>query len=486
MGKRTTMKYIIAVFVILTVCAGGLAQDRYLKKAAFAGLFYDAERSRLESLVDGFIAAHAAAPMEGRILGLIAPHASYAYSGRTAGAAYARVKGGDYETVVVIGPSHQVGFSGCSIWPEGRFETPLGAVEVDAALAGKLSAASGFKFNREAFEKEHSVEVQLPFIQRALPAAKIVPVVMGFQTRPTIRSLAAALEKACRGRKVLVVASTDLSHYLPKKQAEEADAATIRLVKSLDTESIIRGAEAGENFMCGAGPVAALLLYASRAKGCSVEILERSDSSASGGPVVGYLAAAVLAESGLEEKAESEGFSLTPEERSALLKLARSAIEEFLTTGKVISDNTGLPALRTPRGAFVTLEKNGDLRGCIGFTQPVGPLGETVINAAVYAAVRDPRFPPVRKEELAALRIEVSVLTPLKEITDPKTVKVGRHGLVISKDGRSGLLLPQVAVENGWDRQTFLEQTCLKAGLGPNDWRRGARIYVFEAVVFGE
>lgn len=481
------MKYIISAFVLLTVCAGGLAQDRYLKKAAFAGLFYDAERSRLETQVDGFIAAHeAAAPTPGRVIGLIAPHAGYVYSGRTAGAAYARVKGGDYETVVVIGPSHQVGFSGCSVWPEGRFETPLGALEVDRELAGKLSAVSGFKFSREAFEKEHSVEVQLPFIQRALPSAKIVPVVMGFQTRSTIRRLASALEKACRDRKVLVVASTDLSHYLPKRQAEEVDAGTIKLVKSLDTESIIRAAEAGENFMCGAGPVASVLLYASGVRGRRVEILERSDSSASGGPVVGYLAAVVLAENGREEKADNEAFNLTPQEKTALLKLARSAIEQFLATGRIIADNTGLEALRTPRGAFVTLEKNGDLRGCIGFTQPVGPLGETVINAAVYAAVRDPRFPPVRREELAALRIEVSVLTPLKEITDTKMVKVGRHGLLISKNGRSGLLLPQVAAENGWDRLTFLEQTCLKAGLDPNDWRRGARIYVFEAVVFGE
>ncbi len=135
---------------------------------------------------------------------------------------------------------------------------------------------------------------------------------------------------------------------------------------------------------------------------------------------------------------------------------------------------------------FVTLTKGGDLRGCIGFIEPVAPLGQAVIRAAIYAATEDPRFPPVRPAELRDLKFEISVLTPVREISDPREVTVGRHGLIIARDGLKGVLLPQVPVENKWDRETFLEQASLKAGLPRDAWRQGAKLYVFEAIVFHE
>jgi MEMO1 family protein len=470
-------------FAALLTLLAAVATAQNVRPAAFAGTFYPADAAQLAAWIDGAMTAAAPAAPSGRVIGLIAPHAGYVYSGRTAAAAYALVRGGPYETVVIIAPSHRVAFEGVSVWPDGGFSTPLGLARVDAALAKDISRAARSSFRRDVFAEEHAVEVQVPFVQRALPGAAIVPIVTGLPARDSIRSLASALAKTCLGKKVLVVASTDLSHYLPKAQAEATDAATAELIKSMRTDAIIRKAEAGENIMCGGGGVAALLLLAEKAGRPKVEILARADSSSFGGPVVGYLAAAVL--SGEPAGARND-FTLSAEAKADLLRLARSALTEYLGKRTVIDDRAGRPELAGPRGAFVTLTKRGVLRGCIGFIEPVAPLGRTVIQAAIYAATEDPRFPPVAASELKDLRIEISVLTPLREIDNPREVKVGTHGLVVERDGQRGLLLPQVPVENGWDRETFLDEGSLKAGLPRDAWKRGAKLFVFEAIVFHE
>ncbi|MCX6571849.1 MAG: AmmeMemoRadiSam system protein B [Candidatus Aminicenantes bacterium] len=475
----------------MTVVALAQAAGQGLRPAAFAGQFYPAEPAKLAADIEGYLAAAApAAAPSGKILALIVPHAGYVYSGRTAAAAYALVRDRAIDTVVIIGPSHRVAFEGCSIWPDGGFETPLGVARVDAALAKEIAKASGFRFRPEAFAEEHSVEVQVPFIQKVLPGAAIVPIVMGHQTRPTIRTLAAALEKTCLAKNVLVVASTDLSHFLPKAEAQATDAATAALIRAVNTEGLIRKTEAGENIMCGGGPVAAVLLLAEKAGHPRVEILARTDSSGFGGPVVGYLAAAILSGAGPvvlgPGPEEGDEYSLTPEEKTELLRMARAAVTEVVERRAAIEDASGKAKFLEPRGVFVTLTKSGDLRGCIGFIESVAPLGQAVIRAAVYAATEDPRFPPVRPAELKDLKFEISVLTPVRKITDPRQVTVGRHGLIVARGGLKGVLLPQVPVENKWDRETFLEQASLKAGLPPDAWRQGAKLYVFEAIVFHE
>jgi AmmeMemoRadiSam system protein A len=181
-----------------------------------------------------------------------------------------------------------------------------------------------------------------------------------------------------------------------------------------------------------------------------------------------------------------EEFMLTADERAQLLRLARSAVTEFVGRQAVIEDPTQNPKLLAPKGVFVTLKKRGELRGCIGFIEPVAPLSLAVIRAAIYAATEDPRFPPVGAGELKDLTFELSVLTPPKEITNCALVQVGRHGIVVSRGGQKGVLLPQVPVENGWDRETYLQEGCLKAGLPPDAWRKGAKVFVFEAIVFHE
>jgi AmmeMemoRadiSam system protein A len=176
---------------------------------------------------------------------------------------------------------------------------------------------------------------------------------------------------------------------------------------------------------------------------------------------------------------------LSTEERQQVLALARRSVE-LAAAGRPVEapPEDGIFARRS--GAFVSLHHHGDLRGCIGHIDASQSLAQVVSGCAAAAAVEDPRFPPVRPAEVAALDIEVSVLAPLERVTDPATIEVGRDGLVIQQGWRKGLLLPQVATEHRWDRETFLAQTCRKAGLPMDAWRHGAEIFRFEAEVFGE
>jgi len=471
---------IFAIGVIaITAAAAGLAQD--VRPPAWAGQFYDADKAALAARIDGFLAAARPAAVTGKIQALIVPHAGYVYSGKTAAYAYRLVQGADIKTVVILGPSHRVGFAGCSIYTGKGFETPLGVAEVDIPAARAIAKASGFQDVPKAQVEEHSAEVQVPFIQRVLPGAKIVPIVMGYPVEADIRRLAGALVKVLQDRKALVVASTDMSHFLSRKEAGEADKATIELVKGQKVPALLRKLERNENMLCGGAAVVVALLYAQKAGPASVTVLRYADSTEGGGPadsVVGYFSAAVTT------SAPQAEFALSGDAKKELLRLARQAVELFVREGKTLSYQSKDPVLSAPKGAFVTLKKDGDLRGCIGFIEPLYPLAQAVIQCAIYAATEDPRFGPVAASELKSLEYEISVLTPLTKVGDPGRIRVGKHGLVISSGNRRGLLLPQVPVENGWDRLEFLAQACVKAGLPPDAWRKGAEIFAFEAIVF--
>ncbi|MCX8159521.1 MAG: AmmeMemoRadiSam system protein B [Candidatus Saccharicenans sp.] len=481
MNRKTGMKAICLIMVLSWLTWPTYGQG--IRKPAWAGQFYESDPVRLSQQLEVWLDSAEARSVTGEVVGLIVPHAGYLYSGRVAAVGYRLFRGRSVDSVVIIGPSHYQAFEGCSIYLRGGFATPLGVVEVDEALAGELARSSGFGYIPEAHDREHSVEVQVPFIQKVFPGARIVPVVMGNQTEMTIQALAGALARATKGKRVLVVASTDLSHFLSRAQANERDRNTIELIKKLDLKTLGRQVARYENVMCGGGPVLALLHYARKIGSAGVEVLAYSDSAAAGGPddrVVGYLSAAVYLEtSGIWPE-------LTREEKKELLALARLAIETYLSSGELPAYKPNSPRLETKAGAFVTLKQQHQLRGCIGFAEPLFPLWQTVAQAAVLAATEDPRFPPLRKAELSGLQIEVSVLGPLQPVSDVSEIKVGRHGLVIKEGQRSGLLLPQVAVEQGWDRLAFLRELCRKAGLPDNAWKKSRGLFKFEAVVFQE
>ena len=470
----------IAPIVIFLLFFASFSWPQGLRKAQLAGSWYPKDPEALSRLLDHFLKNAQTRPMPaGDILAIIAPHAGYAFSGQVAAYAYKLIQNKNYETVVILSPSHQFGFDGCSIYPKGGYETPLGIAKVDAFLAAEIGKATGFGYIAQAHRDEHAVEIQVPFVQRVLPQAKIVPIVMGIPKKTTILRLAEGLKTALAGKKALIIASTDLSHFLEKKEANKTDKNTISLIQGFKTTEIIKKCEGGENLMCGGGPVVAALLYGKDK--ADVEILHYADSSTVNqdeSSVVGYLAAALIA------KSVTQDFHLSEQEKKELLQLAYSTVNLYVRENKVPEYKPKSANLLQKCGAFVTLKKQGELRGCIGFIEPVLPLHQAVTQASIYAACRDARFLPVTSDELDDLKVEISVLTPLRKIFNPNIVTAGKHGLMIAKDGKRGLLLPQVAIENNWTRETFLERTCLKAGLPKNAWRSGAEIYVFEAIVF--
>lgn len=478
MNQKIIFAYLLTVVTTCFLWAQGI------REPVWAGQFYDGRPAILSAQIDAFLDNAAKTPVPpGKIQALIVPHAGYVYSGQVAAYAYRLVKGKVFDSVVILGTSHRFGFKGCSIYSDGGYKTPLGIIEVDRSLAEEISQNSGFKFIPQAHAQEHSVEVQVPFIQKVLPEAKIVPIVVGFPSKKTISTLAAALEKSLKDKKVLIVASTDMSHFYPHEKAAEIDGNTISLISSFKINELIDRLEKGENIMCGGSGVAASLLYASRTGEGKVQVLRYQDSSQVGGStaeVVGYLSAVIY------QQEKDPPFSLNPQEKSELLKLARNAVAKYINEKQIISYNPHHSRLLTPCGAFVTLKNHGNLRGCIGFIDPIAPLYQTVMQAAVYAATQDFRFKPVNPAEIKDLEFEISVLTPLQKITNPDIVTVGKHGLVIAQNGKKGLLLPQVAVENNWSRLTFLQQACIKAGLPPTAWKEGAEIFIFEAIVFKE
>ncbi|MBN1223384.1 MAG: AmmeMemoRadiSam system protein B [Candidatus Aminicenantes bacterium] len=469
---------VISVLVLLS--AFTWAQG--IRKPVCAGSWYDQRKEVLSGQLDSFLerAEIQGVPTDS-IMGIVVPHAGYAYSGQVAAHAYRLVQGKDYETVIIVGTSHRFGFNGCSIYLQGGYQTPLGIAEVDEDLAGSLSKSTGFRYIADAHREEHSVEMQVPFVQKVLPGAKIVPIVMGIPSKKTISALANGFAETLVGRNVLIIASTDLSHFLSKEKANSVDKETIALIEALDVEKIIKKLGRNENIMCGGGPVSSMILFAKKAGNPHGQVLKYMDSSQVGGAedrVVGYVSAAVYADK------STPPFSLSSEEKEELLSIARSAVALYVSEKKVFSQSTQNPRLLSKRGVFVTLKKKGRLRGCIGFIESNLPLHQAVVQAAVYAASRDVRFNPVQSSELKDIEVEISVLTPLRKIANSEEVEVGKHGLLISKYEKRGLLLPQVPVENHWSRQAFLEQTCLKAGLPQDAWKSGADLYVFEAIVF--
>jgi AmmeMemoRadiSam system protein A len=348
-----------------------------------------------------------------------------------------------------------------------------------------LDPKSGVVYEPRAHEKEHSLEVEMPFLQRALGQFKVVPVVVGDPTREMMDSLSGKIAKAITagGKKTLLVVSTDWSHYHDYDTAQKMDRAGIDAVTKLSSFELFGRARRGETELCGIFPMMLALQAADKMGANSVRLYRYANSgdvTGDHGSVVGYAAM------GIYKGGPADPDSLTGKEKAELLRIAKDTVEGFVRTGRAPEIKVDGPGLSVSRGAFVTLKEDGQLRGCIGSFFSEGPLYQTVRSMAVEAASRDYRFQPVRKDELPKIKLEISVLSPLRRAASVEDIQVGRHGIYIVKGGSSGVLLPQVAVEYGWDRDTFLMETCRKAGLPPDAWKQGADIYVFTADVFGE
>jgi len=457
-----------------------------------SGTFYPSSGQELRRMIEGFLEKAPREPALGRMSGLISPHAGYVYSGPVAAYGYRRIQGQNYKTVVILAPSHYQPIKTAALYPAGSFRTPLGEVAVDEDFVKNLMQVEpDFRAMPEAFGREHGLEVQIPFLQVALKNFMIVPILLNTDSAQQCSALATGLAKVIGTRQdVLCIASTDLSHYFTQKQAQAKDAATLKLIQAGDAEGLLRAIASNQAEMCGSAAVATLLMTMKQLGITQMQVLHQATSYDTAGldkdRVVGYASIVCYQESSESKATKGEKNMYSQEQRTTMLQTARSSIETFLASRQRLELKNSDPGLQEKRGAFVTLEKSGNLRGCIGRIVADAPLLSVIRDMAIEAATADPRFPPVRPDELKDITLEISVLTPFQEISSVDEIEVGRDGLMIRKGFNSGLLLPQVATEYGWNREEFLRQTCRKAGLAADAWQKDAQIYRFSAEVFGE
>ncbi len=496
------MPFVVVSLGLAVACQAGKGGGE-IRPPVVAGKFYPESGAVLKAAIEKFMKS--AAPAQAQTpLGIVVPHAGYIYSGQICADGYNQVRSGAYEVVVVLGTNHTApDLRKIALYPGACFQTPLGTVPVDEEIVAALIAASpDCKADKAPHVREHSIEVQIPFIQVLFPQAKIVPAVVGMADVGLYTRFGAALAKVLKGKRALIVASSDLSHYPSAADAEVVDRKTLAAVASLDPTTLRHTIQAQmarrikglDTCACGEAPIMVAMAAAKAlgAKGGRVVSYANSGDIPVGDRerVVGY--GAVVFTAGLEmDKTASEMPAaaeqpLSPTDKKALLAFARETISSYLTTQMVPLPRGFSPAALESRGVFVTLKKRGQLRGCIGRMVPDRPLATLVGAMALQAAFEDPRFRAVTLQELPDLEIEISVLTPMKPVSGPEAIVVGRDGVLLQKGGRSAVFLPQVAPEQGWGKDEMLDNLSQKAGLSASAWHEGAQFSTFQALVFGE
>ncbi len=491
------------------------AADDDIRPSAVSGQFYPADPAVLRETVDSFLSA-SHKKVGGKPFLIVCPHAGYAYSGKVAAAAFKEAAGNRYDLVIILGTNHTTaGFNKAAVFVGDGFETPLGVAKVDRSAASQLlDSDSIFTEFAAVHRAEHSIEVQVPFIQVLFPGVPIVPIVVSTTDLSDCEHIGRELARLSRDRSVLIVASSDLSHYPRYQDAEKVDHKTLDLIVQEDVKALHRyltripgSAPSLVTGACGEGPILAGIC-AARTLGIEhgIQIAYANSGDLLPGSrdrVVGYGAVAFLysapagstpavdpavppAPSDGRNKPGPSSETLDSNTKRALLRLARRAITEFVTSGRDFEEMTGKTKISFRAGAFVTLRENGRLRGCIGRLEPDLPLEEVIARYAVYAATQDPRFNPVRPAEVKQLDIEISVLSTPRPVPGFQAIRIGRDGVVLTKDGHSATFLPQVADEQHWSRNEMLSNLCLKAGLEENCWTEGARFETYQATVFSE
>ena len=460
-----------------------------IREPAVAGAFYPAGKADLSSAVDGYLSKAEVSGIGKYVKGLIVPHAGYDYSGPVAAYGYKTLIGQDIKRVVLVGSSHHEYFEGASVYLKGYYKTPLGLVEIDSEFNKKLMAKSDkISYHQSADSQEHSLEVQLPFLQRVLgDNFKIVPIIIGNQ--PGAVDILINALKNLIDENTLLIASSDLSHYPKYEDAKYSDNKVIEAILTGKRENLRNTISELEKenipnlqtCACGHDAIEVVMGLTQNKKATLLKYANSGDTPVGDkAQVVGYVAIAFSSDVSEDELGKTE--------QKRLLEIARQAVETYIKDGKTIEPKEDNPILNRHLGAFVTLKKHDQLRGCIGRFEPDIPLYQVVIQMAIAAATQDARFYPVSQDELKDLEYEISVLSPLKKVDSWKDIEIGKHGVQVIQGGHSGVFLPQVATENNWDCETFLSILCTqKAGL-PSDCYKDpeASIYVFTAQVFNE
>lgn len=502
------LRYIIFILFFYMVASSFNAEVR---KPVVAGQFYPQDSKELKNTIKGYFDNVKSLPeTKGEILGIISPHAGYIFSGQVASYSYKFLSQYKIENpiIILIGQSHNYRLNKPALYPKGSFLTPLGEVQIEEKFVEELLKEKDcFESLPQAHIPEHSLEVQIPFLQYIYSKFTIVPILVSsydynYATKIS-QKLVDVIKKYPAARKILIVCSTDMSHYPKYEDAVKIDNKAIEVLKLYDAKKYFEEIPKLEKekiqnlhcVFCADTAVGISLITTKLLGGNKIEILKYANSGdiafyREKSRVVGYLAAAFIKtyQKGAKTEAmKEEEFKISQENQKILLSLARQAIKEYITSGKIIDYKATDKELLEKSAVFVTLTKKGQLRGCIGTTFPQEPLYKAVINMAIAAATEDPRFNPVSLDELKDIKIEISILSPLKRVFSHKDIKEKIHGVVVRSGFRSGLFLPQV-----WEqlprKEQFLSELCWeKAGLPPNAWQDPkTELYVFTVFAFEE
>jgi len=478
-----------------------------VREPVLAGKFYPASAPKLKLAIEKFM--EDAVPVNvNKPVAIIVPHAGYIFSGQICADGFKQASKEQYDVAVILGTNHtRPELRKISLYPGDGFRTPLGTALIDREVVSALveQAPDDCILDTSLHEQEHSVEVIVPFVQVVFPSAKIVPVVVGSPDLHMSSRFGQALAKVLKNKRALIIASSDLSHYPNAKAAAIVDKETLKAIATLDPAAFQSTIQSHmdrripqlSTSACGEAPIitamaAAKALGATR--GVVVSYANSGDTSfGEQSRAVGYGTVVFTADESGKSSSQSDQSapvpltsSFRPSDKRALLVFARETISRIILTDTIPLARGFGPHLQQPQGVFVTLKKKGELRGCIGRIIGDEPLCKLVGTMALQAALNDRRFLPLSADELNDIDIEISVLTPLKRVSGAADIVAGRDGIVLNKEGRSAVFLPQVASEQGWNRQELLDNLCLKAGLSAECWNKGAHFSTFQAVVFSE
>lgn len=467
-----------------------------IRPATVAGTFYPNDSIELRKMLEAFLnnVPKDSNNIHSDVSAIVVPHAGYVFSGQVAAYSYKQLIGKHYDLAIVLAPSHHKYFVGSSVFNGDYYSTPLGEIKVQNDFANLLVNNQSIKLSLDGHEwqtssTEHSLEVQLPFLQIVQPNLPIVPIVIGSQDYATVNSLVLSIVNAIKqtNKKVLIIASSDLSHFHNQDEAQQLDWSLIEAFEHYDYFKIELNAFGRNWEACGAAPIS-VAMQVSELLGANLCLALNYATSAkspySGGDtnrVVGYY-------SGIIGKSDLATDDLLPNfsdvEKFYLKTLAKASVESIINNHPIEIELLETENLELNFPAFVTINKNNELRACMGHIIGSQDINNEIISTAQMAATKDHRFGAIRSDELNELEYEVTVLSRMKRITDFNEIQIGKHGLYIRYNQNSGLLLPQVASDRNWSVSEFLENICLKANLQRDMYNlKEAQIFIFEAII---
>ena len=431
-----------------------------IRNPVVAGQFYPGSPEQLRSMIAGMVDEKVA---KEDVIGLVSPHAGFIYSGPVAGAVISRIKFRD--TFVIMGPNHTGGGKPLSIMTEGVWKTPLGEVEIDSALGKQILATSSYlQEDHVAHQFEHSIEVQLPFLQYFKPDIKIVPIVLAYASGSIYKEIGKEIAKAINelGKEVVIMASSDMTHYEPQESARKKDTQAIEAILNLNEDELLKRVQELNISMCGYAPTVSLISAVKELGAGETELVRYQTS----GDVIGDYSS-VVGYAGIIIR----GVVLSP-----LVRLAKETVESYVREGKTPEPKELTPEMKEKAGVFASIHKLGDLRGCIGTFEPTREnVAEETMSNAISSATMDPRFPPVAPNELEDLDYSVDVLTQPEPIESKDQLDPKKYGVIVESGFRRGLLLPDLEGVDTADQQIDICQQ--KAGIMPGE---PIKLYRFE------